>query len=505
MITIFNELNEDVKPEWEMLDISILAAHKYLTSDERKEKFLYEPCEVEGKVDGIKVQIFRVGNTGNNLKDFNVSYKNHIIYPQEFEYASQQKVKLNSINNSQFKILFEHLKKLDLSKIPMGIEFSVEFALKKPTLSSNYTKHGFVLLAYAKSTARIKGGLIKFNSGARQTEKVPYYAKIFKFNTPKPLFKGQLALFERGIIDDDLRKEYNKIKGSLNISNMDDYLQKIFDCFLALESPYGGKEEGVVIKFKDLLLKVQQVYQVDQEARAKIKLKYKEDDPTKEQAYWDKIRYYALEVTKGLPQATESKIGPVMEILARKLKFLKPNLKHSKKNDLQILDDIQTQAKEIIIRGMKGNNGCLFLGKFRILTQAHASIIKFGLKNFDSVTVCLVSSKETRKFEDLRRKMLELTFGDSIEIINHNTGYIKGIIKKSSHNINAVLCGTDRFADYTRQVSYDPNIQVVETPRTEEDISATKIIENIDNYAYFCMKTPKEIHKLYDEIRKVFK
>ena len=493
--------------EAEQLDISILSASKYLTNDKRKESFLYDPCIVTAKYDGIKVTIIKVSNTGDNLKDFNVSYKNNIIYPTEFEYASQQKIKLNSINNSQFKILFEHFKKLDLSKIPQGIEFSVEFACKKPTLSSNYTKHGFVLLAYCKSTYRIQGGKIKFNSGSRQTELVEKYAKIFKFNTPEVLFEGQLALFERGIKNSTLKAEYSKIKNSLNLENIDIYIQKISDLFLSIPSKFGGcREEGVVLQYQNgIILKIQQSYQTDQSARAQIKMKYKEEDPQTEQEYWDSIRYYALELINALPQATERNITAIMEILGRKLKYLKLKITHSKKSELQILDDIQTTAKDIILRKMKGNNGCLFLGKFRILTIAHYGIIQYGLKNFDTTTVCLVSNKETKAYDHLRLEMLKACFGNKIEIIQHSSGYIFGIINKSQNNINAILCGSDRFADYTNQVSSNKNISVVETPRTSADISATKIIENIDNYAYFCMKTPKEIHYLYDEILKVFK
>lgn len=154
---------------------------------------------------------------------------------------------------------------------------------------------------------------------------------------------------------------------------------------------------------------------------------------------------------------------------------------------------------------MKGNNGCLFLGKFRILTIAHYNIIKYGLKNFDTTTVCMVSNKETKSYDALRLEMLHRAFGDKIEVIQHSSGHIFSIINKSQNNINAILCGTDRYADYVSQVSGNKNINVVETPRTEADISASKIIANLDNYAYFCMKTPKEIHGLYNEIKKVFK
>ena len=487
------------------LDVSILNINKYLTSDKRKDSFLYNHCIITQKVDGIKVSIIKTKNTGDNLKDFTVAYKNKIIYPNEFNYAGIQKIKLNSINNSQFKILFEHLKKYDLSQIPIGIEFFVEFACKKPTLSSNYTKHGFVLLAYCKTPFKVKNGILRTSPNSFNTELIEKYAKIFRFNIPVVLFDGILAMFERGIKSKDLRSEFLKIQNSLDIKNPDTYIQKISDLFLTLDSPFGGKEEGVILTYDDgLRLKIQQSYQTDETKRAEIKMKYKEDNIEDETSYWDRIRSQCLELLNHLPQAKETTLDGVLEILSKKLKLLKHNIQHSKKSELQILDDIQTYTKDLIIRKMKGNNGALFLGKFRILTNAHYDIILQGIKNYDTMTVCLVSNKETKSYDSLRLEMLKLAFGNQIEIIQHSSGYIIGIINKSKNNINAVLCGTDRYADYCRQLQNNPDVNVVEVPRTDEDISASKVIENLDNYAYFCLKTPKQIHKLYKEIKNVF-
>ena len=489
-----------------MLDISILSANKYLTSEKRKEEFIYTQCVVTQKVDGIKVTLIKISDTGENLKDFIVSYKNNIIYPTEYEYASTQKIKQNSINNSQFKIFFEHLQKYDLSQIPKGIEFSIEFACKKPTLSSNYTKHGFILLAYCKSTYKISGGKIRFNSGERQVAQRAKFAKIFRFGEPVVLFEGILANFAKGIKDKDLQSAYSKISNSLNPQDIDTFIQKITELFLSLDSKFGGKEEGCVIEFKNgIILKIQQSYQTDQSARAAIKMRYKEEDPQKEQQYWDSIRLTALNLVSGIPQSNEKNIGITLEILGKKLKYLKHGISHSKKSDLQILDDIQTTAKNILIRRMKGNNGALFLGKFRILTTAHYGIIEYGLKNFDTLTVCLVSNKETKAYDHLRLEMLKLCFGNKIEVIQHSSGHIFSIINKSQNNINTILCGTDRYQDYVNQVKSNPDINVVETPRTDEDISASKVIDNLDNYAYFCMKTPQQIRPLYKEIKEVFK
>ena len=64
----------------DQLDISILALDKYLTSDKRKDSFLYNHCIISQKTDGIKVTIIKTKDTGDNLKDFVVAYKTKIIY-----------------------------------------------------------------------------------------------------------------------------------------------------------------------------------------------------------------------------------------------------------------------------------------------------------------------------------------------------------------------------------------------------------------------------------------
>jgi len=42
-------------------------------------------------------------------------------------------------------------------------------------------------------------------------------------------------------------------------------------------------------------------------------------------------------------------------------------------------------------------------------------------------------------------------------------------------------------------------------PRTDSDISASKIIANIDDEEYFKNNTPKEIHSMYNKIKNTYK
>jgi len=487
----------------EMIDISILNVDKYLTSDSKIDNFLYDNVEIEQKSDGIKLSLIKIDNTGT-LNDWVVSYKNQIMYSNEFDYAPDYKIKKNSISNSQFKIVFDHLKTVLNNNIPINTELFIEFLIKKPTLSSNYTKHGMILLASSKVSYKIEFGKIKTSGGTFDTSKREKYAKELKLNVPVKLFSGQLANFERGILNSELKSEYNKIKNSLNIENTQDYISKIKSLFLSIDSKYGGKEEGVVLTFKNIILKWQQSYQTDQVLRSQIKDKFKENLELEDQ-YWKNVRLSALNILNNLKLSQD--INKNLSLISDEIKNLKLDFSHSKKNDFQIKDDIQITTKNIMLKNLKGNNNALFQGKMRVLTNAHYNIIKNAIKKYDGVVICLISNKETLKYRNLRLKMLDLAFGNNpkVEIIEHSNGNIFSILRKSTKNVNIVLCGTDRYNDYKNLLIKAPDIKVVETPRNSSDISATKIIENIDNFLFFKRNTPKEIHSLYDEIKENFK
>jgi hypothetical protein len=67
------------------------------------------------------------------------------------------------------------------------------------------------------------------------------------------------------------------------------------------------------------------------------------------------------------------------------------------------------------------------------------------------------------------------------------------------------LAGSDRVRGYQDQIKGQLGLYVKEIPRTGDDISASKIIEKIDDEDYFKKNTPKEIHNLYENLKKVYK
>ena len=491
------------------LDISILAANKFLNSSKKLEWFFNTPVEIEAKTDGVKVTVIKIADSGD-LSDWIIAYKGHILYSEEFNYNSDDNIKKSSIGSSQFKIVLDHFKSLGKTSIPVGTELQLEYLMRKPTLSSNYERpHGIVLIGYSKSTYSAEFGILKTKNSGMKTEKRDFYAKELKLNVPLKIFDGVLSSkeeFERGILAKDLKTAFNKFKEFFDFSDYTDTYNRLSSLLLGIPSVFGGKEEGVVLKFSDgKILKIQQDYQLDQVKRAEIKNKWKESDESSENQYWENVKGSAYDIFYKIDK--QKSLSDMLSQMSSLLKRYELNYSHSKKNETIIKDDIELNVKTLILKSLKGNNGCLVLGKFRVLTKAHFNLIKLATKEFDKVLVCLVSSKDTKETEDLRFRMLEVAlkqFSNKVQIVKSSNGNLLRIISNSDFNINAVYAGSDRVSDYEKQLKNVLGMKVKELVRTDDDISATKVITNINNEKYFKQNTPKEIHFLYSDILKEY-
>jgi hypothetical protein len=91
-----------------------------------------------------------------------------------------------------------------------------------------------------------------------------------------------------------------------------------------------------------------------------------------------------------------------------------------------------------------------------------------------------------------------------VQVVHSSNGNILSIINKSPININVVYAGSDRVSGYQQQIKNNIGMSVRELPRTDSDISASKVISEIDNKEFFTKNTPAEIHSLYDEIKKAY-
>lgn len=490
----------------EQLDISIQAAGKYLTTEKKIEEFLTANVQIEHKTDGVKLTVVKQADNGN-LKDYIFAYKGNVLYSTEYDYQPNVKVKKEAIGASQFKAVFQHFSKLDKTSIPVGTELFIEFLMSKPTLSSNYsTKHKMVLIGHSKATWTEKFGKLKTNPQGFDTSKRDQYAKELKIDVPQFLFSGVMGsqiTFAAGIKNKILKAEFEKVKGSMTWDVPEILLDDIRQLFLSIESKYGGKEEGVVIKYSGRILKWQQEYQIDQASRAKIKMQYRLDDPLAETRYWNAVKSKAIKIVDSMTIKSR-KLDDLLAELSLELKNTKLDFAHDKKTDAVVKDDIQLNAKMLIIKKMRGNNNALIIGKFRVLTKdGHAKLIKRASTLYDNVVVCIVTSPDTKDTQDMREGMIRKTF-PNVEIIHAVNGNLIRILQKSPININVIYAGSDRVKGYKDQIKNNVGMSVKELPRTGADISASKVIDSIEDEDFFKKNTPPAIHGMYTEIKKAY-
>lgn len=492
-----------------MLDISIpQVTSKFKTTDQILD-FMKSKIKIEAKTDGVKLTLVKINDTGT-LDDWIVAYKGQVFYRGEFEYIKDLALADQvSIGNSQFDKVFDHLETLkasDYNKIPNNTEIFCEFLVSKNTVMSNYTKTGtIIVLGYGKASPELRFGKLKTNSGSFETKNVKMYANALKLITPPVLFDGVLFpadVMFKGIQNKVLEQELKSKRMTLKSLETDpkEYFNTLIEAFLNVESEFGGKEEGIVLHHNDKLYKAQQPYQLDRLARTGKKLRWMEDDPKVEQAYWDDV----LEVSRRIAgQVTTQDIKVGLNEISKRIKQLNFEGAHSKKNQVTVMDDIQANAKMFYLKALKGNNGGLVFGKFRILTNGHVKMIERAQRECDEVVIGLVTSSDTKDTKDLRLEALKKTF-PGVKIIELVSGNIFTALKKAEININHLYAGTDRKEDYERQLLKAPGINVQEIERSDADISATKVISNLSDYTFFKVNTPKAIHTLYEKYVKAY-
>jgi len=267
------------------------------------------------------------------------------------------------------------------------------------------------------------------------------------------------------------------------------------------------KHNGKTVK---RILKFVQSYQNDQAARAIIKGKYKEDNPEDEDLYWDRVRLAALNIIQNLTHGKVIKYSQFPEFLgnaAMELKKYKLDFSHSKKDNLQIKDDIAGQIKLQSRKSLKGNNGSLILGRFQPLTKGHEKMINLAKKESDSVVICIIRARKPDLEKnpipyDLQVKMIKEIYPDA-EIITHSTANLFSIMQKASHNINTIYAGSDRASSYRNTISRNKELSVREVNRSDDDISATRVRQAIkdNDEKTFKQLMNKKLWKYWDDLR----
>ena len=150
-----------------------------------------------------------------------------------------------------------------------------------------------------------------------------------------------------------------------------------------------------------------------------------------------------------------------------------------------------------------GSDSGAIIGKFRLLTKAHTQLINDAIKQFGKATIIMVTGKDTASTQELRYKALQKAFGKdkNVEIVQAKGAYLPDILPNCSFNPVALFCGTDRVKSYEGMLKRGglEHIKIIETKRGDEDISATKVIANLNDQTFFEKNTPVAIHSMYNE------
>ena len=482
----------------EMLDISIKNADKIPSSQIMNDTWI-----VEEKTDGTKLSIIVFDG------EIYVSYKNTIIFSDELEDVSVSNAK-SSIGMSQYKMVWDKLSKV--RNLPRGNwEFFCEFLMEKPTLTRSYTKkHSIILLAKSRITrCDIKGISIKTNPSGFDID-CDKEAKQFGFDRPMVLFNGRfdsVASLKRGSTDRRLTKEISRlIPDDYDDLSLEEKYAHVKTLFLEIQSVYGGKTEGVVLRDQkgSKFFKFLQSDQHDIETRNKKKESSRMSQAD-ENLYWKKIQEIAQSyIEKGQNNQ------PIRQKLKNASIFVNQYSglpEHTAKTEQSIRDDLFLTIKLKINRQEPGNNNAIVLGKFRVFTKnGHKKMVDDAIKDNDDVVITVVTGKDTKKTKDLRLRMVKAVYPDK-EIIETTSGNLITIINKASKNINSVYAGSDRIPSYRNQLERNPDVHVKEIKRNDNDVSASKVIEMIknDDLIGFKRETPKQIHPFWNELRDTYK
>ena len=171
---------------------------------------------------------------------------------------------------------------------------------------------------------------------------------------------------------------------------------------------------------------------------------------------------------------------------------------------------------------MKKVNICL--GRFMPFTNGHYKMIEYGLKHNGLPTVIfMISNKKMDKkhpfSDELIQKEMDM-LKKSLKGIE-NTVYVSSadIVKlgqwcyENNYEPQLWITGSDRLAAYKRQAEnpkyqdlghFPSSFTTLEVPRTDEDISATKVREAImnDDLDTFKKMMPEGTEKLFDDFKE---
>lgn len=132
----------------------------------------------------------------------------------------------------------------------------------------------------------------------------------------------------------------------------------------------------------------------------------------------------------------------------------------------------------------------IIIGRFQPLTKGHLKLILEAKRKGLEPVLCMIDTKNTDERKPWDSRFLIDLYTEPMKKLGFRIVLVKSAdiveIGKAIPNIRAWFCGTDRYKDYARMVDkygeeagLDPEFELVEIPRSDEDISATKCRKSI--------------------------
>jgi hypothetical protein len=337
-----------------MLDISVKALNKAVTSNKKAVAFLEKSFSIFEKLDGTKLTLLRNDqpfNPEDYTQNWIITYKGKIIYHTEFNglESRNHEIKLESIGTSQYKFVHEHLKQIHYTTecIPNNTEFFIEFVQNKSTITRDYDiKHDLYLIGFGTSQYIVNDGQLYSSSAFENApELLEKYRLILQLKEFPLIFKGKFSTHSeiiKGCRSNELRALFEKSLSSMSGDPLS-IISLMNDTFSQLSSSLGGKAEGVIIQVNETreLYKILASDQHSKEVRALKKARFI-SSPEEEEEYWKNVLHISSSLLKDINHLNDE---TALFDISAKVYSLSDLPTHAIKTKLNIQDDIFLTAK----------------------------------------------------------------------------------------------------------------------------------------------------------------
>lgn len=343
-----------------VLDISIKALDKAITSKKKAADFIRKRVKVVEKIDGTKLTLIRNDepfHPDDYTKNWIVSYKGRIIYPTEFKglEARDREIKASAIGTSQYKFVHDHLRKVHpgTGSVPLDTEFFIEFVQNKPTVTRDYrSKHGLFLVGFGSTRhATSRGHIYSAASFEGSPDTLRAYREMLQLGEFPLIFEGNFSSQNEilaGCLDPKLSGMFQDGFVNTNFSDPQSIVSLVVSVFSGLQSSLGGAAEGVVLQVGGDDLSEQELYKVltpdqhSKDVRWEKKARFRAATEDEENAYRAEITAAAQSFVRQIP---EGDLEDMFGELSRLVYGMREVPYHPVKSKISIQEDIFLQAK----------------------------------------------------------------------------------------------------------------------------------------------------------------